>query len=125
MRIIRVNREKYIAINEKGEFTCGITGKFRFEVESKGNFPTVGDWVVVSISSNEKKGIIYELLPRKNSFSRKVAGQVTDEQVLAANIDTIFIVVGLDFNFNLRRIERYLSMAWESKAMPVILLNKA
>lgn len=125
MRIIRVNREKYIALGEQGEFNCEISGKFRFEIDSKGKFPTVGDWIVVSVSSNEKKGIIHALLPRKSSFSRKVAGEITCEQVVAANIDTLFIAVGLDLNFNLRRIERYLSIAWESKAMPVILLNKA
>ncbi len=125
MRITRVNREKYSALGEQGEYTCEISGKFRFEINSKGNFPTVGDWVVVSTGSNEKKGLIHAILPRKSTFSRKVAGQVTDEQVVAANIDTLFIAVGLDLNFNLRRIERYLSMAWESRAIPVILLNKA
>jgi len=69
--------------------------------------------------------MIHALLPRKSVFSRKVAGQITEEQVVAANIDTVFIVTGLDLNFNLRRIERYLSIAWESGAMPVVLLNKA
>ncbi len=125
MRIIRENREKYIAYSELGEFTCEISGKFRFETDSKGKFPTVGDWVAVSVRPNEKKATIHALLPRKSVFSRKVAGQITDEQVVAANIDTVFIVIGLDLNYKLRRIERYLSMACESGAIPVILLNKA
>ena len=125
MRIIREDREKYIAYSELGEFTCNISGRFRFETDSKGKFPSVGDWVAVSVRSNEKKATIHTLLPRKTVFSRKVAGQITDEQVVAANIDTVFIVTGLDLNFNLRRVERYLSVAWESGAIPVILLNKA
>lgn len=125
MRIIRENREKYIACNDTGEFSCEVTGTFRFENESKGQFPTAGDWVVASIVPNEKKAMIHAILPRKSIFSRKVAGEITEEQPVAANIDTIFIITGLDFNYNLRRIERYLSMAWESGAVPVILLNKS
>ncbi|MBF0398006.1 MAG: ribosome small subunit-dependent GTPase A, partial [Desulfobacterales bacterium] len=125
MRIIRENREKYLGMNELGEYTCEISGKFRFNSDSKSNFPTVGDWVAVSILQNEKRATIHALLPRKSAFSRKVAGQITDEQIVAANIDVVFIVNGLDFNYNLRRIERYISLAWESGAVPVILLNKA
>ena len=125
VRIIRGSREKYVAYGEAGELACEISGKFRFETDGKGSFPTAGDWVVASVRLNEKTATIHTLLPRKSVFSRKVAGEVTDEQVVAANVDTIFIVCGLDLNFNLRRIERYLSLAWESGAVPVILLNKA
>jgi len=125
MRIIRENREKYLAYCELGEFSCEISGKFRFDTDIKANFPTVGDWVIGLIHPNEKKATIHALLPRKNFFSRKVAGQITDEQIVAANIDTVFIVTGLDLNFNLRRIERYLTMAWNSGTVPVILLNKS
>ncbi|WP_244310038.1 ribosome small subunit-dependent GTPase A [Leptospira mtsangambouensis] len=125
MRIVRENREKYIACGELGEFNCEVSGKFRFNTESKSEFPTVGDWVVTSVIPNEKKAIIHALLPRKSVFSRKVPGQMTDEQVIAANIDIVFIITGLDLNYNLRRIERFLSIAWESKALPVVLLNKA
>ena len=125
MRVIRENREKYLAHGELGELTCEISGRFRFETDSKGKFPTVGDWVAVSALPDEGKAIIQTLLPRKSAFSRKVAGQKTEEQVVAANIDVVFIVCGLDLNFNLRRIERYLTVAWESGALPVILLNKA
>ena len=125
MRIIRENREKYIAYSEQGEFKCEVTGKFRFEAYSKGNFPTVGDWVVASPRPHEGKASIDALLPRKSVFLRKVAGNITEEQVVAANIDIVFIVCGLDLNFNLRRIERYLSITWESGAVPIILLNKS
>lgn len=124
MRIIRENRGKYIACGEPGKYTCEISGKFRFEADTKDKFPAVGDWAAASIRSDEGTATIHAILPRKSGFSRKVAGQTTESQVLAANIDTVFIVCGLDLNFNLRRIERYLSMALESGAVPVILLNK-
>ena len=125
LRVLRENREKYIACNEAGEFLCEISGKFRFENSRRVDFPTVGDWVVVSIVPNERNALIHAVLPRRSIFSRKVAGELTEEQPVAANIDTIFVVVGLDANFNLRRIERYLAIAWESGAIPVILLNKS
>jgi ribosome biogenesis GTPase len=73
----------------------------------------------------EEKGIIQAVLPRKSVFERKVAGETTVEQVVAANVDVVLIISGLDNDFNLRRIERYLTLAWESGAMPVIVLNKA
>lgn len=125
MRIIRENREKYIAYGEAGELLCEISGKYRFSTDSKANFPAVGDWVAGVVRPAEMKATIHAILPRKSVFSRKVAGQITDEQVVAANIDTIFIVIGLDLNYKLRRIERYLSMAWNSGAEPVIILNKS
>ncbi|MBE7413552.1 MAG: ribosome small subunit-dependent GTPase A [Leptospiraceae bacterium] len=125
LRIIRENREKYIAYGEFGEFLCEISGKYRFDKDSKAEFPTVGDWVVSTIRLDENKATIHAILPRRSVFSRKVADQITDEQVVAANINTIFIVTGLDLNFNLRRIERYLAMAWNSGATPVIILNKS
>jgi ribosome biogenesis GTPase len=125
MRVIRENRGKYIACGEQGEFICEVRGKFRFEADSKGKFPAVGDWIVVSARPDEGKAMIHALLPRKSAFLRKVAGQITEEQVIAANIDIVFIVCGLDLDFNLRRIERYLSLTLESGAEAVILLNKA
>ncbi len=125
LRIIRENREKYIAYGELGEFICEVSGKYRFDSRNKAQFPTVGDWAVCSIRQEEKKATIHALLPRRTVFSRKVAGQITDEQVVAANIDIVFIVTGLDLNYNLRRIERFLALTWNSGATPVILLNKS
>mgnify|MGYP000573710762 CR=1 FL=1 len=100
-------------------------GKFRFENSSRIQFPAVGDWVAATMIANEAKAMIHAVLPRKSLFSRKAVGEVTEEQPVAANIDTVFIIMGLDSNFNLRRIERYLSLAWESGALPVIVLNKS
>jgi ribosome biogenesis GTPase len=87
--------------------------------------PAVGDWVAAIPRPGEAAGIVHAVLPRRSRFSRKVAGGITDEQVLAANMDTVFLVCGLDGDFNLRRIERYLAPAYDSGASPVILLNKA
>jgi ribosome biogenesis GTPase len=125
MRILRVNKGKYLACNDTGEFSCEVTGKFNFQAEGKDSYPTVGDWVVASVVNNEQKAMIQAILPRKSAFSRKAAGQASNEQIIAANIDTVFIVTGLDQNFSLRRIERYLALAWESKAVPVVILNKS
>jgi ribosome biogenesis GTPase / thiamine phosphate phosphatase len=125
MRIIRENREKYTASGESGDFECEISGKFRFNAQSKADFPAVGDWAAASVLPDDNKAVINAILPRKSVFSRKAAGQPSNEQIIAANIDTVFIVTGLDLNYNLRRIERYLTMAWNSGATPVILLNKS
>ncbi|MFN6566221.1 ribosome small subunit-dependent GTPase A [Dendronalium sp. ChiSLP03b] len=89
------------------------------------DFPAVGDWVVIRIRESEGRATIHEILPRKSKFSRKTVGSKTEEQIVAANVDTVFLVSGLDGDFNLRRIERYLILAWESGANPVIVLNKA
>ncbi len=85
----------------------------------------MGDWVVISLRESEKSATIHSILPRKSKFSRQSAGGITKEQIVAANVDTVFLVSGLDGDFNPRRIERYLILAWESGANPVILLNKA
>jgi len=125
LRIARENRGMYAAYGEAGEFSCETSGRFTHEAKGRADFPAVGDWTAAAADLRGQKAVIHALLPRRSVFSRKLAGQVTDEQVVAANIDTAFIVTGLDLNFNPRRIERYLAMAWNSGAMPVVLLNKS
>jgi ribosome biogenesis GTPase len=125
LRITRVNRGNFIATDGSVDFSCEVTGRFSFQSDGRESYPAVGDWVAVSVLPNEPKAMIHAVLPRKSAFVRKVAGELSDEQIVASNIDTVFIVTGLDQNFNLRRIERYLSLAWESKAVPVLLLNKS
>ncbi len=102
-----------------------VSGKLRHEAINDEEFPTVGDFVVASLRPSEMRATIHKVLPRKSKFSRKVAGINTKEQIVASNIDTIFLVNSLNKDFNARRIERYLIMAWESGASPVILLSKA
>ena len=124
-RIAVEHKERYEIYTEHGELSGEITGKFRFEAERREDFPAVGDWVVMHVIPDDRFALIHAVLPRKTKFSRKVAGSTTEEQIIAANIDTVFIVSGLDEDFNLRRIERYLLMSEESGADAVVLLNKA
>lgn len=112
-------------MSEKGEISGKLTGKLRHTCSSKGDFPTVGDWIGFKPSKNKGFVQIQIILERKSTFSRKVAGKRSDQQVIAANIDTILIVNGLDQDFNIRRIERYVTLASESGAVFVIVLNKA
>lgn len=124
-RIISAQRHIYSVLCEYGELKGEITGKFRYEVQSIEKYPAVGDWVGITKKEQEDKAIIYFVLPRKTSLSRKTPGIKTEEQVICANIDTSFLVTTFDRDFNLRRIERYLSLIWDSGANPVIILNKA
>jgi ribosome biogenesis GTPase len=132
-RVAQEHRHNYLLYCERGEVGGSVSGKFRFQAQSKGEFPTVGDWIAASVREGEQKAVIRAVLPRKSKFSRKAVlsggmpdtGGKTDEQILAANVDYIFLVSGLDGEFNLQRIERYLSISWESGATPVLVLNKA
>ncbi len=125
-RVISEFKGAFQVYSQYGELTAGVTGKMRHLAKAEKQYPAVGDWVVIKPLINEQKCTIHALLPRKSKFSRKVAGARTEEQIVSANIDTVFIVSGLDGgrNFNLRRIERYLTLAWNSGATPVIVLNK-
>ena len=133
LRVIQEHKEKYITRDENSELAAEVSGKFRFNALSRSDFPAVGDWVAAMKLPGESRAIIQVLLPRKSNFSRKAvlsggmldSGGKTDQQVLAANIDTVFLVSGLDSDFNTRRIERYLATTWESGARPVIVLNKS
>ena len=123
-RITEVQRKSFMVITELGEVESRVSGKFRFNTLDKSNFPVVGDWVIIKIEINNK-GTIHEVLPRKSKFSRKIAGKLTEEQVLLANVDVVLIVSGLDHDFNIQRIERYLTLVSKSGARPVIVLNKS
>ena len=124
-RVAVEHKERYELYSEAGELWAEVTGKFRFGAESREEFPAVGDWVVIHAIPEERFATIHAVLPRRTKFSRKVAGEKTEEQVLVANVDLVFIVSGLDDDFNLRRIERYLLLTKQSGAEPAILLNKA
>lgn len=124
-RVVREEREMYQVVAECGELTAEVTGRLRFGAHSRADFPAVGDWVAITARPAEATATIVAVLPRRTCLSRKIAGGMTDEQILAANVDTAFLVAGLDNDFNIRRIERYLAAVWESGAAPVVLLNKA
>jgi ribosome biogenesis GTPase len=107
-----------------GEIDAVRSGRLSHRAASRGELPAVGDWVVVRRRPDEDRGAIVAVLPRRSWFSRRMAGQVTEEQVVAANVDVVFIVMALDDDFSLRRLERYLLLARESGAAPVVLLTK-
>ena len=115
----------YTVASERGESLAHVSGRFRHIAQERHDFPAVGDWVACRFDESAGRALIHAVLPRRSRFSRKMAGLTTDEQVVAANIDTIFIVTDCVGDYNLRRIERYLVLTWESGASPVILLNKA
>jgi ribosome biogenesis GTPase len=110
---------------ESGELQAQHAGRFRHRAEGRQGLSAVGDWVAARPTPGEAAATIEAVLPRRSRFSRKVAGELTEEQIVAANIDTVFLVMGLDGDYNPRRLERYLLMAFESGARPVVLLNKS
>jgi ribosome biogenesis GTPase / thiamine phosphate phosphatase len=118
-RVSIEHKNRYILYTSDGERSAELSGKLRHEGST---MPAVGDWVAVRTGSD--LSIIHHVLKRRTVFSRIAPGTASDEQVVAANVDTVFIVVGLDQNFNLRRTERFLVVAQESGADPVIVLNK-
>ncbi len=124
-RVFLQHNKIYMLYTASGEVWAEGSGRLRYEARGPEDLPAVGDWVVVRRKEDESKAIIHDILPRRSKFSRKAAGTRDEEQVVAANVDTVFLVTGLDNDFNPRRIERYLVMAWESGAEPVVVLNKA
>lgn len=124
-RIVEQHKNRYIAYGEHGEWQAEVTGRYLHVLAGFAGFPAVGDWVGIEPVPNEDRALIHALLDRRTQFVRKVAGSGIEEQVVASNVDVVFLVTGLDGNFNLRRIERYLTEAWSSGAQPVIVLNKA
>ncbi|ETI68424.1 ribosome small subunit-dependent GTPase A [Neobacillus vireti] len=124
-RVALEHKQMYRVWTELGELLCEVTGKFSFQAISREDFPAVGDWVAIKPRAEEGKGTIITVLPRKSKFSRKSAGGTAEEQIIAANVDTVFLVNSLNEDLNLRRIERYLLLTWESGANPVLVLSKA
>ena len=125
-RVCRQDINQYRLIAETGHLTATLPGRLRHNTDSQADLPTVGDWVLTSTNPRDEAGSVQieRLLQRRTRFSRQKSGDTVDEQVIAANIDTVFIVCGLDHDFNPARIERYLLLSSISGAKPVILLNK-
>jgi len=118
-RVATQHRGGYVLFTDVGEQAAVVSGRFRHETRVPADFPVVGDWVL------QRDGVIHALLPRRTAFSRKTNLGLIEEQVAAANVDVVFVVAALDTEPNLRRIERYVTVAYESGAEPVLLLSKA
>ena len=123
-RITLQEKGMYRLCTIMGEQNALVSGKFQFDAQSPSDYPAVGDYVMVSYADPDT-AVIHQVLPRKSLFVRKAAGTSKAEQVVAANIDTVFLCMSLNNDFNLRRLERYLAVAWESGADPVVVLTKA
>jgi ribosome biogenesis GTPase len=123
-RVTVQQRSLYTLASERGELSAELSGRFAFEADH-GEYPVAGDWVAVAARPEERSATIHAVLPRRTAFVRKAAGDTIAEQVVAANVDSVFLVTSLNADFNLRRLERYLATAWESGAQPVIVLTKA
>jgi ribosome biogenesis GTPase len=124
-RVAVEHRDAYRIETEHGERAGALAGRLRHHATRRSDLPAVGDFVAVRISDTDGPAIVDAVLPRRTAFVRRAAGDRPDDQVIAANIDTVFVMLGLDLDFNVRRVERYLAAVWESGATPVVLLNKA
>ena len=124
-RVVLEHTHIYRVMAADGERLARVSGRLRHHAAGRGDFPAVGDWVAIESAEPDGDATVRAILPRRSRFSRRAAGDPTEEQIVAANIDTVFLVAGLDGDFNPRRIERYLLVAWESGAAPVVVLNKA
>lgn len=124
-RITLQEKGLYQLETEQGAKWAEVSGKFRYHADAVSDYPAVGDFVMVDWNGEGGNAVIHQILPRKSCITRKAAGNAHQEQIVAANIDTIFLCMSLNNDFNLRRLERYLSIAWDSGATPVIVLTKA
>jgi len=125
-RVLAQHRNLYQVMSEQGEFAAGVSGKLAFDADSQTGYPVVGDWVMIDRPEGSfGPGVIHQVLQRKSLLTRQAAGTTKARQAIAANMDIIFLCMSLNADFNLRRMERYLTIAWDSGATPVILLMKA
>lgn len=125
-RVSVQHKNMYKVLTQNGELFAVVSGKSNYLASSSTDYPAVGDWVLVDRNTGESgNAVIHHILTRKSCLERKAAGTGNERQIIAANIDTVFICMSLNNDYNCRRIERYLAMVWDSMATPVILLTKA
>ncbi len=122
-RIISEHRERYVVKTGKNEFTAEITGNLRYTSSNRSDFPAVGDWVAFSVF-NDEQAIIHKILPRKNLLERQSVGKFGEKQPIAANIDFAFIMQSADRDYNINRMERYLTICFSAEVRPIIILSK-
>jgi len=123
-RVATEDKNFYTVVGENGDSIAVITGRLHLKKGNKTKLPKVGDWVAVTQPAPGEQMLIHAVLPRQTTLSRKLPGREAEEQVIATNLDVVFVVQALDSTFNLRRLERFLVMVHEGGAKPVVLLNK-
>src|SRR5688572_7698453 len=124
-RVSLEHNQFYRVMTEAGEVLAEAAGRIKHLASGRRELPTVGDWVALRLDSAGPRSTIQAILKRETWFSRKAAGRSTEEQVIAANVDVVFLVFGLDKPVNARAIERYLAVASRSGARSVVVLNKS
>lgn len=124
-RIVAQFSHQYRIATPWGDRLAEVSGKYAFTAATPGDYPAVGDWVAAELPVGDSRAVVHALLPRRTAIVRRAAGSRPDEQIIGANIDTVFIVVSLNGDWNLRRIERYLIAVRDGGAKPVLLLTKA
>src|SRR5215213_1242775 len=124
-RVVVQYQQIYRIVSEDGELLATVAGRMRHRVEGRVDYPAVSDWIAFRPDPDSDRATIHGVLERKSQFVRKVAGSVVAEQVVAANVDVVLLVTSLDADFNPRRLERYLVLAHDSGATPVVVLTKA
>ena len=122
-RVIAEHKERYIVKTENGEYEAEITGNLRFTAKSRIDFPAVGDWVALTTYDAEFS-VIHKILPRQSMISRQAVGQFGEIQIIATNIDYAFLIQAVDRDFNINRLERYLTICYSAKVKPIIVLTK-
>jgi ribosome biogenesis GTPase len=124
-RVAREDKQSYVVYGAGRATRASVSGAFRYRAAMRADYPAVGDWVIVHPLSGEDAATIHAVLPRRSSVERKIAGERIEAQVVASNVDALFVCAGLDHDFNVRRIERYLTLAYNSGVTPIVLLTKA
>jgi len=122
-RVLAEHKERYIVKTENGEYEAEITGNLRFSAKSRIDFPAVGDWVAITTYDAEFS-VIHKVLPRLSMITRQAVGQFGEIQIIATNIDYAFLIQAVDRDFNINRLERYLTLCYSSRVKPIIVLTK-
>lgn len=122
-RVITEHKERYIVKTERGEFEAEISGHMRYAAKGRRDYPAVGDWVTLT-AHNTDFAIIHKIFPRKSIIERQAVGQFGEIQVIAANVDYAFITQAADRDFNINRVERYITICHSAKVKPIIILSK-
>lgn len=122
-RVIAEHKESYVVGSEAGELKAEVTGNLRFAAKSREDFPAVGDWVALTVCDADF-AVIHKILPRASVISRQAVGQFGEIQIIAANIDHAFLVQAVDRDFNINRLERYLTICHAARVSPIIVLTK-
>jgi ribosome biogenesis GTPase len=122
-RVTQEHKERYVVSTGENEFDAEITGNLRFSAGSRADFPSVGDWVTMTVYDSDL-AVIHKILPRKSVLERQTVGKFGEKQIISTNIDVAFIIQSIDNNFNINRLERYLTICYSAGIEPILVISK-